>query len=171
MLKSAISALTATPILTSQSMAADWESSANMGAQGVNGATASSHQDGLFDLRFVCSAREGENRTIFMSLNTMPDAPLQLGNETEYTVTMLYEFSDDSTKSTDITVEWNREENGGNVWYASFDLDPLFLRNFGQSETLQLLTFDDGLIFTYSMGGSAIAAKTLFEYCYSGNYS
>lgn len=162
----AIASLIATP-----SFAADWVGEANMGAQGVQGAFISSYQDGLFDLDFGCSAYEGENRTIYMTLLTMPDAPIAPGNETTFPVTMLYTFSDGSTASSDITVEWMREEYAINVWSSSFDMDKTFLKNFGQSNSLQLITNGDEVIFTYHMGGSSNAAKLLVEYCYSGDYS
>lgn len=173
MLRPATFVILAICLLTRPSLGADWTSDSNIGAQGVLGAFAINAQDGLFDLRFDCSASEGKNRSVFMTLTTMPDAPLAPGNETQFPVTMSYTFSDGSIASSKIDVEWAREDKGLNVWHSTFPMDKTFLTNFARSMKLQLTTYngEDGLIFTYFMSGSAKAAKTLVEYCYSGDYS
>ncbi len=154
------------------SFGADWVSAPNRGAQGVQGAFALNAQDGLFDLEFTCSAAEGANREVFMILKTMPDAPLQHGNETTFPITMSYTFKDNSQETFEIDVGWAREDRGGNVWHATFPMTKAFLNAFARSVKLQLLYGgEDGLIFTYFMRGSAKAARTLIEYCYSGNHS
>lgn len=157
--------------MASQASAADWQSNPNNGAQGVQGAFATSYQNGLFDLEFGCSAHKDENRSIFMVLKTTPDAPIEPGNETQFPVKMLYAFADGSTSSSNISVNWDRDDHGTNVWHSSFPMDQIFLENFAKSETLQLIASGEQVIFTYPMSGSAAAAKTLIKYCYSGDYS
>lgn len=153
-----------------QANAAGWQSKPIKGSQGVQGASAASYQYGSFDLKFVCSARKGQNRTIFMALKTTPDAPIEPGNETKFPVKMLYSFSDGSTSSSNISVDWVRDDKGTNVWSASFRMDKTFLKNFSKSKTLQLISSGGQVIYTYPMSGSAAAAKTLIKYCYSGDY-
>lgn len=172
MRKPTIFTLVATCFLPMPSLGADWVSDANMGAQGVQGAFAENVQGGLFDLHFDCSADEGSNRDVFMMLRTMPDAPLSPGNETEFPVTMSYTFANGSIATSEIDVKWARDDHGINVWYSTFPMDKVFLQSFAGSVKLELFYGGkDGLIFTYSMGGSAKAAKDFVEYCYSGNYS
>lgn len=160
-----------TSLVACQANAADWKSHPNIGAQGVQGAFATSEQYGSFDLQFGCSARKGQNRTIFMVLKTAPDAPIEPGNETSFPVKMLYSFSDGSTSSSNILVRWVRDDHATNVWNSSFKMDKKFLRNFAKSKTLQLIYGKNGLIYTYPMRGSSAAAKTLIEFCYSSNHS
>jgi hypothetical protein len=166
-----ILAIVAASLFPTSSLSADWVSGVNEGTQGVHGAYAINAQDGLFDLNFSCMAFGGSNREVFMVLNTLPDAPLQPGNETQFPVTMSYAFASGSREAMEIDVEWQREESGINVWYARFPMGKAFLKFFGRSEKLELLSGSEGeVIFSYSMRGSAKAAEILREYCYSGSY-
>jgi len=160
-----------TALTTSAASAQSWESSPNVGAQGIQGALTTSNQDGMYDLSFDCSAHSGENRTVFMTLATLPDAPLAPGNETTFPVTLRYEFGDGSVETAEVMVDWSYVDSDINHWFASFPMTKQFLNNFAQSQTLQLYTATNALIFQYDMSGSAKAAQALVEYCYSGNYN
>jgi len=160
----------ATALSASIAYADSWQSQPNMGAQGIQGALTKSDQDGMFDLSFDCSAREGENRTVLMTLLTLPDSPLAPGNETSFPIWLTYSFKDGSIEKSEILVDWVASQSEINVWTASFPMDKAFLRNFAHSQTLDLITFTNELVFQYDMGGSARAARALVEYCYSGDY-
>lgn len=172
MQKALIAAIVMTGLVPTFSYSEDWASGTNEGSQGINGAYAMNPQDGLFDLSFTCSAFEELKGDVFMKLNTMSDAPLQHGNETQFPITMSFAFKNDSRKTLDIEVEWQREEAGINIWYSRFPMDKPFLRYFARSTKLELLSGSmDDVIFTYSMGGSNRAADAFYEYCYSGNHN
>ncbi|GLO69104.1 hypothetical protein MACH17_06210 [Phaeobacter inhibens] len=152
----------------------DWTSDSITGAQGVHGAEALNAQNGLFDLRFTCSTLPDHQNEIFMNLKTLPDAPLQLGNETDFPITLGFMFADGRTESFETLAAWNHQNNGVNVWHSTIPLDGGFLNSFAGSIRLEIRTVigkEGELIFTYFMRGSAKAAGTLHEYCYSGNYN
>lgn len=163
--------LSATILVASAGVADSWKSEPNMGRQGIQGALTRSDQGGTFDLDFDCSARAGENRTVFMTLQTPPDAPLAPGNETSFPITLRYTFTDGSTQTSEVQVDWSYSRSGVNVWKASFAMDKTFLSNFARARTLALFTYTRELIFQYDMSASAKAAKALVDYCYSGDYS
>jgi len=150
--------------------AESWQSQPNIGAQGIQGALTKSVQDGMFDLSFNCSAQEGENRNVVMRLLTLPDSPLAPGNETSFPIWLTFSFNDGSTEKSKIRVDWVATQSDVNVWTASFPMNDEFLHNFAHSQTLDLITFTDELVFQYDMEGSAKAARALEEYCYSGDY-
>ncbi len=159
-------------VFPTSTLADDWTSGTNVGTQGVHGAYALNAQDGLFDLQLSCMVAEGANQDVFMVLKTLPDAPLQHGNETQFPVTLSYTYANGKNETAVIDVEWQRDDGGINVWHASFAVNEAFIRDFARSQTLALLYgHDDAVIFTYAMSGSAKAVETLTEYCFSGNYN
>ncbi len=161
-------------IVPNSAFSQDWTNDSISGAQGVHEAEAFNAQGGLFDLRFACSTLPEHRNEIFMTLNTLPDAPLQLGNETDFPITLDFMFADGRAERFETLAAWTHENNGINVWYSTIPLDGGFLNSFAGSDSLEIRTVvgnDGELIFTYYMQGSAKATRTLHEYCYSGNYN
>ena len=166
MFKSTALAIAFAGLFAMPSFGDDWINAPILGAQGVEGAFAMNPQDGLFDLSFNCSATKGANPAVFMTLKTLPDAPLEPGNETTFPVTMSYMFSDGSSEKTGIEVDWARDDHGVNVWYATFPMNKAFLKSFGRAVQLEIVEWaGHRTVFTYAMGGSAAVAQRFAEYC------
>ena len=158
--------LFATPALSE-----NWKGEPNMGAQGIQGALVYTQIDGDYNLTLSCSAKEGQNRTVYFQINTPIDSILELGNETSFPMHLNYHFKNGTKSRQDFMLNYLRTKSDIFYWSGSFPLNKKFLHDFSSAQTMELMDFNNQTVYLYHMNGSSKASAALIKFCYSGDYS